>query len=104
MAQINLLSPRQVREIKWNRTINTTGRKGKNIPVDLHLEHLNRRLKIMMRNLGSNITPATVARSAKALGIIEQVCSQFSQEIGIETKDFHTIPSIEKIYLDFSGC
>ena len=50
----------------------------------------------MMRNFGSNITPATVARSAKALGIIEQVCSQFSQEIGVETKDFHTIPSIEK--------
>ena len=96
LAQINLLSPRQVCEIKWNRTINTTGRKGKNIPVDLHLEHLNRRLKIMMRNLGSNITPATVSRSAKTLGIIEQVCSQFSQEIGVETKDFHTIPSIEK--------
>ena len=96
LAQISLLSPRQVSEIKWNRTINTTGRKGKNIPVDLHLEHLNRRLKIMMQNLGSNITPTTVARSAKALGIIEQVCSQFSQDIGVEVKDFHTIPSVKE--------
>ena len=50
----------------------------------------------MMRNLRSNITPTTVACSAKALGITEQVCSQFSQEIGVETKDFHTIPYIEK--------
>ena len=74
LAQMTLLSPRQATEIKWNRTVNTSGRKGKNVPVDLHMEHLNRKLKIMMQNLGSNITPTTVKRSAKALGIIEHVC------------------------------
>ena len=55
LAQTVLLSPRQVSEIIWSRTVNTAGMKGKNIPVDLHMEHLNRRLKIMLRNLGSNI-------------------------------------------------
>jgi len=60
------------------------------------MEHLNRRLKIMIQNLGSNSTFAIVGHSGKALRIIEQVCSQFMRDIGIEIKDFHTIPSVEK--------
>jgi len=42
------MSPREVCDLKWNRTVNTSGLVGKNIPVDLHMEHLNRRLKIMI--------------------------------------------------------
>ena len=57
LAQTMLLSPRKVSELKWSRTVNTSGTKGKNILVDLHMEHLNRRLKIMLRNLGSNHAP-----------------------------------------------
>ena len=48
LAQTLLLSPIEVHDITWNRTVNTSGRVGKNIPVDLHMEHLNRRLKIMI--------------------------------------------------------
>jgi len=55
LAQIVLFSPRKVAELKWNRTINTVGRIGHNIPNDLHMEHLNRIMKCMMENLGSNI-------------------------------------------------
>jgi len=71
LMQTLLLSPRQVCEIKWSRTVNTTGRIDRNIPVDLYMEHLNRRLKIIMRNLESNISPKTVQRAAKALGTID---------------------------------
>ena len=97
LAQTVLLSPRQVSEIMWSRTVNTSGIKGKNIPVDLHMEHLNRRLKIMLRNLRSNITPSTAQRAAKGLGVVQKVCTQFMGESNItENKDFHTIPSINK--------
>ena len=97
LAQTMLLSPRQVCEILWSRTVNTRGIEGKNISVDLHMEHLNRRLKIMLRNLRSNINPATAQRAAKALGVVQKVCSQFMAESDItDNKDFHTIPSINK--------
>lgn len=73
LAQSCLLSPRQVAEIKWSSTVNTQGRPGCNIPVDLHLEHLNRRLKGMLHELGSNISAESVKRASKSLGVIEAV-------------------------------
>ena len=98
LAQTVLLSPRQVNELKWARTVNTSGRRGKNIPVDLHMEHLNRRLKVMLRNLGSNIMPSTAKRAARVLGVVEKICAQFKAETSItQNKDFHSVPSI-KIY------
>lgn len=97
LAQTMLLSPRKVSELKWCRTVNTSGTKGKNIPVDLHMEHLNRRLKIMLRNLGSNIMPQTAKRTARILGVVEKICAQFKAETGItQNKDFHSVPSVKK--------
>ena len=98
IAQTLLLSPRQLCDIKWNRTVNTTGRIGKNIPVDLHMEHLNKRLKIMIRNLGSNVSPTTVRCASKALAIVDVVRLQFlkdDNERG-QNKDHHTQPSFVK--------
>ena len=71
LAQSLLLSSRKRAELKWCRTINTHGHADKNIPVDLHMEHLNRRLKDMMRNLGSNITTESVQHILKALGLFQ---------------------------------
>ena len=79
LAQSILLSPRKVAELKWCRTVNTPGRAGKNIPVDLHMEHLNCQLKDMMHNLGSNITPESVQRISKALGAVSDICSNFEE-------------------------
>ena len=67
------------------------------MPVDLHMEHLNKRLKGMMRGLGSNITPESVQRASKALGIIEAVCINFENISNVTaTKDYHSMPSFEK--------
>ena len=100
LAQSLLLSPREVCDLMWNRTVNTSGRVGKNIPVDLHMEHLNRRLKIMIRKLGPNISPATVLRASKALAVVDIVRLQFLKDDdslpNVENKDFHTVPSMKK--------
>jgi len=97
LAQCSTLSPRQIAEIKWSRTVNTHGRPGSNIPVDLHLEHLNRRLKGMLRGLGSNISPQSVRRASMALGVIETVCTNFETVSAVApTKDYHSMPSFEK--------
>ena len=52
-----LLSPRQGMQLLWSRCINTRGRQGKNVPMDLHMEHLNKACKDALRGLGANKTP-----------------------------------------------
>ena len=37
----HLLSPREAEQVKWSRCINTSGQPGCNMPMDLHMEHLN---------------------------------------------------------------
>lgn len=78
-AQAILLCPRKVAELKWSSTINMHGHTGKNIPVDLYMEHLNRNLKCMLHQLGSNITLKTVQRASKALGAVDAVCYNFEE-------------------------
>ncbi len=75
-----LLSDRLATQVKYGRFVNTHGRKGCNMPCDLHMEHLNRRLKGMIHNMGSNIHPSCIASAAKALGVVHNVCSVFEQE------------------------
>ena len=97
LAQTVVLSPHKVADIKWNRTINVHGKSGKNIPVDLHMEHLNRRLKKAIRSIGSNVHPMAIQRAAKSLGPISTVMDQFEQETDlVENKDYHTIPSFAR--------
>ena len=57
LAQLHFLfTPRMAAQLKWSRTINTHRRPGKNIPCDLHMEHLNRLCKSSLTNLGANIS------------------------------------------------
>ncbi len=63
-----LLSPRTELQLKCNRTINTHGRSGKNVPCDLHMEHLNWECKAALSGLGSNITDKSILRIGKCIG------------------------------------
>ena len=46
------LSDRQKAQLLWSHCINTRGIAGANIPGDLHMDHLNRRLKSVIRGMG----------------------------------------------------
>ena len=97
LTQVVILSPRQAAELKWGRTVNTVGRVGHNIPCDLHMEHLNRRLKFMMENLGSNIKPQCVQTVGQTLGVISKLCSHFEDEAdATKNKSYHTFPTFKK--------
>ena len=48
------LSPRMAAQLSCSRFVNVHGRPGKNIPVDLHMEHLNKIAKGAIRLSGSN--------------------------------------------------
>ena len=62
-----LLSPREAMQLKWNRTVNTHGRPGKNVSCDFHLEHLNKEAKQSLMGIGSNFTNQAVIRMGKSL-------------------------------------
>ena len=99
LSQTMVMSPRQVTELKWGRTINTVGRigVGHNIACDLHMEHLNGRVKSMMENLGSNLKPQCIQTVGRTLGIINKLCGRFEDEADAsKNKDYHTFPAFKK--------
>ena len=72
-----LLSPQLASQLLWSRTVNVHGRAGKNIPGDLHMEHLNRVAKECISHLGAGKTPKAISRVGKAIGTIAPVLDQF---------------------------
>lgn len=76
----HLLTERQRAQLVWSRFVNTHGRPGCNIPADLHMEHLNRRLKIALRHIAANVCPSTIVRAAKSIGTINRICEVFERE------------------------
>jgi len=97
MVQSRILSPRKVTELKWSHCVNTQGWPGKNKALDVHMEHFNGKLKTMIRNLGSNITPKTIHLAAKAFGIVNQVCYQFKRDSDVtNNKPYHLVPLFNK--------
>ena len=73
------LFARQAMQLKWSRCINTTNIAGRNIPMDLHLEYLNRRVKGTMRNMGSNMTESSVKLAAECVQVVDSICSNFEE-------------------------
>lgn len=93
----HILSPRKAAQLKWSRCINTTGEVGGNIPCDLHLEHLNRRLKGILKKLGSNINPKSILRAGQTVATVHRVCQVFESEtVGKLNQTHHPCPSFCK--------
>lgn len=80
-----LLSPRLAEELIWGRFINTHGQASKNIPNDLHCEHLNRLCKGSLAHLGANKTESSICRIAQALGTIQPVLETFDNNNNIDS-------------------
>ena len=71
------LPPRLASQLLWSRFVNTHGRPGKNIPVDLHMEHLNKIAKDAIHFLGSNKTEKAIQRVGRAIGTLSPVLDNF---------------------------
>ena len=72
-----VFTPRMKKQLMWERTINVHGKPGRNVPMDLHMEHINRACKDAMHSLGSNIDEAAVARIGKGIGEMMEVTDKF---------------------------
>ena len=47
--------------------------------MDLHLEHLNRRVKMTIKNMGSNMTDNSVKLAAECVQVVDSICSNFEE-------------------------
>lgn len=92
-----LLSPRMAMQLMWSRTVNIHGRSGKNVPCDLHLEHLNKEAKQSIAGLGSNITEEAVLRIGKSIGHTVNIVKRFDEVNKIkQPSSAHTRKSCKK--------
>ena len=89
-----ILSDRQKAQLLWSRCINTRGVSGANIACDLHMEHLNRRLKTVIRSMGANVNPTALEKAGKAIAPVHHVCQVFEQQTALHMhSDRHSAPS-----------
>ena len=73
------------------------GYQGKNIPCDLFMEHLNRRLKMILRSLGANVTPKLIQKAGRVILPVQQVCQAFEQQTATNVRSgHHTVPAFGK--------
>lgn len=92
-----LFSERKAAQLKWDRFVNTQGKPGCNIPADLHMEHINKQFKGVLKNLGANVQPHTIVRASKAIGAIHDVSLALESELNFTcSSGKHNIPSVTK--------
>ena len=66
-------------------------------PNDLCMEHLNRRLKMVLKTQGTNIRPESVEKAGQCLGIVQHVCEMFEKQTSqYPTSQHHPYPSFNK--------
>ena len=90
LAPINaLLSPRIAHELIWNRTVNVKGGAGNNIPMDLHLEHLNRVFKDNINTFRAHISEQSVQRSSRAIAPVKAILEAFDKTTSVKQESGH---------------
>ena len=81
--QLHQLSPSVALQLKWGRFINYKGGAGRNIPCDLHNEHINRTIKDIVNNMGGSLTENAVRRVGKSVTMIHNITTNFDKESGL---------------------
>lgn len=74
--------------------MNMHGKAGKNVPIDLHMEHLNRMFKDAIDRLGPNTIDASLERTGKALKALIDIQHWFDlvTDVTLESS-YHTFRS-----------
>ena len=91
------LSGRQKEQLLWSRCVNTKGVPGMNIPCDLHMEHLNRRLKSVIRGMGANKKVSSIEKAGKSISVVNNICKEFERHTATRGhSNNHPFPSFGK--------
>jgi hypothetical protein len=80
-AQYNaILSDAESLSLIANRFVNAKGTPGGNIPLDLHMEHINLMVKRLAKAMGGNVTQASLQRAARSILQLNQVTEGISED------------------------
>ena len=77
------LTPHQAHCLIWNRTVNNKGGPGRNISMDIRVEHLNNFTKCMLKGLGPNLTENAARRCSKSVGKIEALLQTIDDDLNV---------------------
>ena len=61
--------------------MNIHGQIGRNIPCDLHMEHLNRVCKDAIKGVGASKSIVTIQRVGKVVGVLTEVTKIFDRNV-----------------------
>ena len=81
--QLALLSSWNAYRQLWNRTFNLHGGFGRNIPLDLMVEHNNYFIKEMIRNQGANVLIQSAQQVSRASVSLESVLTNLDNMLAI---------------------
>lgn len=98
LAKIHaILTEKLAFEAIQNRFFNNSGKAGGNVPLDLRMEHLNKLLKIALKQLASNITEASAQRIAKSLSTLEKVLSTIDSDCKLGPRSgYHSSKNLDE--------
>ena len=83
--------------MKCSHCINTRSVIGSNIPLDLHLEHLNCHFKNIISNLQPNATSKVITCTPRLIGLVHNIWQTLEQQNGaIKQSGKHARPSSKK--------
>lgn len=113
----SLLPPAEAHSLVWNRTVNNKGGPGKNVALDLDMEHDNKDIKTPIKNLGPNVTEAAVRRISQGQQKSKKMLTRLDREITVKqrsgkhvsadyTKDLTTVTNLlieEKVFQHSPG-
>ena len=98
LAKIYAILPKRTAlEVLLNRFFNSLGKAGGNIPLDLRMEHLNKLLKLALKQLGANITEKSAQRIAKSLEAVEQILVNVDKDCDLkERSGYHSSKCLDE--------
>ena len=95
-----MLTPRLAHSLTWNRSVNNSGGHGRNIPMDLRLEHLNNLVKGMLKHLVPNLTESASRRCSKAVGSVERLLESVDNDLDVKRpRGHHKVHKSESDFL-----
>ena len=98
IAQVTAMeSQRTATQLLESRVVNITGKEGHNVPVDMHMEHLNRTLKGYAAGVGANISSDSIIQLGKSLNGMMAVTESFDMANNIHRSSTkHTRKSAQR--------
>lgn len=69
--------------------VNTQGRLDSSIPADLHMEHMVKNTKSMLKSLGSNKTPEVIVKRSNALAGMDAISHHNDTDTNVILRSHH---------------